>query len=111
MGDALVVHDLDRIGDLRSVIQCLIDWDRPFSQALSHRLAFEIFKDEIVNAMLLAGVQKRTDVRMVQTREHLCFMFAQAARGVRFNCDHTIKPRVAREEYLPVPATPKFGHD
>ena len=44
----------------------LIEGQSAFLQPIGKSLAFEVLHDEKVNAVVLANVVKRTDVRMIQ---------------------------------------------
>ena len=55
-----------RVGDLDSEAQDLVDGQRPLGEAIGQRLAFEVLQDEVVDAVLLADVVERADVGMVE---------------------------------------------
>ena len=85
--DAFAVRLVQRVGDLDGVLQYLLDRQRTFLQALRERLAFEIFHHQKINSVLMADVEERADVRMVQAGNDL---------GLRGRIVHAIPERSAR---------------
>ena len=73
MHDALTMSFVERIDDLNAIAQDLLDRKRPLQQTISECLAFQIFHDEKIRAVLVADIVERADVRMIQTRHGVRF--------------------------------------
>ncbi len=66
MDDALAMRLVERVGDLGSDLQRLVERERPFLEARSQRLALEMRHDEVVSALDAADVVDAADVGMVE---------------------------------------------
>ena len=66
MNDALAMRFVERVGNLGSNLQRLIERQRPFLEARGERLALEMRHDQVVRAVDAANVVDAADVRMVQ---------------------------------------------
>ena len=64
MDDARAMCFVERVGDFDGVPKYLIDWQCTLVQALSKRLAFEIFHDEEVEGTVAADIVERADMRV-----------------------------------------------
>ena len=73
MDDPRAMRLVERVGDLNREGQRLIERQRAFRQSLRERLAFEVLHDQIVDAVLVADVVKRADVRMVERSDRFGF--------------------------------------
>ena len=71
---------VERVGNLDGVLQHLFQRQRTFQQPLRQRLAFEIFHHQEINAVLLADVVERADVRMIQAGDGLRFALEPLAQ-------------------------------
>ena len=69
MDDPLPVRGRQRGGDLRAVTQYVVGRQRASLEPRRQRLAFEVFHDQEVDAILVADIEQRTDVRMGQGRD------------------------------------------
>src|SRR5216684_4409043 len=66
MDDAMMMCVIERIGDLDRGAQHLIDWQGASKQPVGERLSLDILHHEVWQAVLLADVMERADVRMVE---------------------------------------------
>ena len=66
MHDTVPVSAVESIGDLRSVAQHLVRWQRPLGDPIGQRLALEQLHHEVVGPVLLTDVVECADVGMVQ---------------------------------------------
>ncbi len=66
MHHALTVRFVESVGDLDSILQCLIKRKRAFAQTVGQDLPFDVLHDDEVDAVLAADIVERTDVWMVQ---------------------------------------------
>ena len=57
---------LQPVADLGPVSQDLLDGQRPLAQTVCQGLTFQVFHDQVVDAILVANVVQRADVGMVQ---------------------------------------------
>jgi len=69
MRDALQVCLVERVGDLCSDLQCLIERERTFFDPRGERLALEMRHHQVMSAIDAADVVDAADVRMVQSRD------------------------------------------
>jgi hypothetical protein len=73
------VRLVERVADVDGDLQGLVRIERAATgQAFGDGLAFEIFQDEEVDAVLMSDVEQRADVRMIERRE-----IARASRSKR----------------------------
>ncbi len=92
-------HDLDR------TCQCLREWKRAALESRGQGLAFQVFQDEEVDAVLVDDVVHRTDVGMGKCGDRLglaiesCakLRIAREARWQNFYSDRPMEARVGRE--------------
>ena len=71
MHDALAVRAIERVGDLGSVTQRLIQRQRSLGQPVRERLPFQQLHDEVLGSVLMPHVVERADVRMGELRDRL----------------------------------------
>jgi hypothetical protein len=62
------MRGVQRIGDLRTEIERLGNGQRPFTDSMPQRFSIEQFHDDEPLAMILADVEQRADVRVIQRR-------------------------------------------
>src|SRR5262245_65027243 len=108
MDDAGAVRLVERVAHLDGNLQRLILIERSpvaaLGQAFGQGLAFEILQHEKVDALVMADVEQRADVRMVQRRDRAGLAveaFAQPGvgrkrRGKHLDGHGAIEPRIAR---------------
>src|SRR5437868_1178716 len=60
---------IERVSDLNSVLNSLLEWQRTFFQTLLQRFAFEILHHEEIDALVVSHVIQDADVRMRQLRD------------------------------------------
>ncbi len=104
MNDPGPMRFVERVGDLHTVSQRLVDAERTSSQTIRKRLALEILHDEERDVLLSADVVKRADVRVIKLGNRSRFLLETLAklhilrgmRGQDLDCDDAVKPRVAR---------------
>src|SRR4029077_2282627 len=98
----------ERAGNLRPVLQYLNRLQWPFFQSLGHRLALQVFHDNEINAILVADVVQRADVRMIQARNNFGFALealtacriVSKMRRKNLDGDGALQPRVPRPIYF-----------
>ena len=103
VGDALAMRLVQRIGNLDCELQHLLDRQRASLQSLRERLAFDIFHHQKIDVVLVAGIEKRADVRMIQAGDGFRFALEPLAqfraisemRGQNFDRDGSIEARIA----------------
>ncbi len=104
MDDPTAVGAAERIGDLHSAVERLVERQRPSAQSFRQRLSLEELHDEEVHAVVRSDVVQRADVRMIERggRPRLV-LEAPATLGVRgepgrqdLDRDGAAKTRVAR---------------
>jgi hypothetical protein len=69
VNDALTVRLVQRVCDLDRVTEQLVVRQRPALETRGEGLALQVFHDEIVDAVLVADVEQRADVRVGQRRD------------------------------------------
>src|SRR5262245_30511476 len=79
----MTVRLLERIGDLDSAAQRLIDRKRTLRQPLRERLAVEELHHEVFGPVLAADVVDGADVRVRELRDRTRFPLEALARLVR----------------------------
>ncbi len=72
MHHALTVRFVESVGDLDSILQCLIKRKRAFAQTVGESVSFELHDHE-VDAILAPDVVERADVWMVQAGDRAGF--------------------------------------
>ena len=77
MHDAFAVSFVERIRDLGPDLQHLLDRHRAFVQPVCQCLAFQVFHDQKVDAVLRADVVQGANVRVIQEE------MARASRSKR----------------------------
>src|SRR5262249_25369521 len=103
MDDAPPVCGVERVGDLNRQLQRQGCWKCASPQSLLQRLAVEVLHDEIGDAVLVANVVHRANVRMAQAGNGVCLTLEpRTPRGVvgdagvkNLEGDITIEPRIA----------------
>jgi hypothetical protein len=106
MNDSRAVRHIESIRNLPAYLQDLIDWERAFLKPLRQRLSFHAFHYQVVDAILMADVVQRADVRMVQLRHGLRFARKSLRElGLRnLERDRAIEPRI--EGFVNLPHAP-----
>ena len=66
MHDTARVRSVERAGDIDGVVQRLCERERPAFDTRSKRLPFEILEYQVTDALVMADIVNREDVRMVQ---------------------------------------------
>ena len=79
VNEALAVGVIERIGDLRSICQQFLRRQRSAGEAIVQRFTFQVLHDEEGNPVLLANIEQRTDVRMMERRDCAHFGFESVA--------------------------------
>ncbi len=69
--DPMPMRLVQRVGDLDAVAQRLLERERPLHEPVRERLAFEVLHDQVLDAVLIADVVERADVRMGELRDRL----------------------------------------
>jgi hypothetical protein len=72
MDDPLPVRLLQRVGDLETEAQHLLERERPFREALGQRLPFQELHDQVLDAVLIPDVMQCADVGMRELRNRFC---------------------------------------
>ena len=119
MDDALAVGLVQGVRDLDAVAQHLLGGERAPAQAIREGLALEVLHDQEVGAVLLADVEERADVGMVQAGHGPRFALEALAQvgvgremlGQDLEGDGAVEPRVLRAVDLAHPARPEGGQD
>ncbi len=70
MHHTTAVRFIEGICDLRSIPQHVFDRQRPSFESLRQHLAVDILHYEKQDAVLIPNVVQRTNMRMVQARDH-----------------------------------------
>ena len=105
MDDALAVRAVERAGDLRSRRRrAWSSGNGAPGEPIGERLALEQLHHQVVDAILVADVEQRADVRVVQARDGARFALEALAApwitatsgGQDLDGDDAIQPRVAR---------------
>src|SRR4029077_14202079 len=101
MDDPGAVRLAESAGDFNGEPQGVVDLQRPGEQAECERLAFDVFENQVVRAILLTDVVERADVRMRERRDGLRFTRESGPEvriGARKDLDRNgaFQPRVAR---------------
>jgi hypothetical protein len=102
MNDALFVCGGEGIGNRDSVAKHLIHGQPTRSQEIGKRVAFEVFHDNVVNAVLGSDVVQSADVGMVQVRDGAGFAF-EASSGLDVGRDlwkQNLDGHPATESYI-----------
>jgi len=102
MDHAVAVGGVESVGDLNGVVQRLIGRQPAFPQPLGEGFALQILHDEEIDAVLMADVVERTDVRMAQAGDGLGFALEALAglwaegkmRGENFDGDGAVEAGV-----------------
>src|SRR5215472_8433491 len=75
---------IQRIRDLCSVLQHLLQRQRPLLQPLRQRLSFHTLHHQVIHAILTTHIMQRANVRMIQSRNRLGFSLESLlSRGIR----------------------------
>src|SRR5450432_971809 len=69
MDHAPAMRLVQSIGDLRSVFQYLIGWERASTRARAKSFSFKIFQDEIIGAVMFPYVMQNANVGMGKLRD------------------------------------------
>ena len=104
MDDPCAVRALERVGDLDPVAQHSFERQRAAREPVGERLAFEVLHDQVVDAVLLADVVERADVRMAERGDRLRLALEAEAelrvagevRRQHLDRDGAVEARVAR---------------
>src|SRR5262249_36548646 len=78
--DSLAVGLVQSVRDLDPVAQRLLERRRALDQSLRQRLPFQILHDQVLDAVLVADVVERADVRVRELRDRLRFPLEPLAR-------------------------------
>src|SRR5262245_61772756 len=73
MCDSCAMCFVERLRDLDCNTKCLGNRQRTLPDAVRERLPFEILHHQVVDAVLLADVIERADIRMIQRRDRASF--------------------------------------
>jgi hypothetical protein len=65
MNKALAMRSIEGTGYLGTKLQCLGNIELPPSQSLLQRFTFHKFHYEVIDAVLVSYIMKRTNVRMI----------------------------------------------
>ena len=103
MDDAEAVRGVERAGDVDRHAERLAQRQRPARDRVGERLPFEVLHDQVVDAVLMADVVERADVRMVQPRDRARLAVEALAqlrargemRGQDLDGDVAVETRVA----------------
>ncbi len=71
MHDPIPVRPVQRVRDLDADRSVCSSGSGPFTRRSSESLAFEVFHDEVLDAVLIADVVERADVRVGELRDRL----------------------------------------
>ena len=66
---------VQRVGDLHSVLENLLQRQRAFLQPLGQRFPFDALHHQITDPVLATNIVQHADVRMIQARDGLRFAF------------------------------------
>ena len=69
MDDPFTVRLIERVRNLNSVFESLVEGERAFSQQVRKRLTFDVLHHDEIQAVLSTDIVEGTDVRMVQARD------------------------------------------
>ncbi len=75
MHHAAAMRFIERIRDLRTKFQDLVEGQRAFFESLRQGLALQAFHHQIVHTVLMAYVVQYADVRMIQAGDRFRFSF------------------------------------
>ena len=105
MDDPLPVRLLQRVRDLGSQAQGLIEGDRPLRDAVRERLALEELHDQVFGRTFPADVVERADVRMRELGDRPRLAFEALARllGIRQSGRQDLDRHLAAEPRVPRP--------
>ncbi len=115
MDDARAMRFVERIGDVDRVRHRFVERQRSISQPRGQRFSLDQFHHQEVDAVVLADVVQRADVRMVQCGDGLGFALEARTElrvGQRVSVDRTLiatvrSRRVSRALYTsPIPPAP-----
>ncbi len=117
--DPLAVRRLERRGDLGSEPQGLIDGEQPSGEAFCKGLPLEQFHHQVLDAVLVAHVVERADVRVRQLGDGLRLPLEPLpdlgalgeTRRQHLDRDRPLEPRVSRFVDLPHPASSQWRDD
>jgi hypothetical protein len=82
MIDVRAMRPVERIGDLRGVLQNLIERQRAFAHARGQGFALQMLQHHEVDAVLLADVEEDADIRMLQAGDGAGLAFEAGAQIV-----------------------------
>ena len=114
--DALLVRGGEAPGDLERVVHGLLLRNRAGVELAAQRLAFQKLHDGVGDAVLVAEVVDRQDVRMGERRDRLRLALEPGQRspgsaatdcGQDLDRDVPIQLLVARPVHLPIPPAPR----
>jgi hypothetical protein len=75
------MRSIEGVGDFDSVLQRLLDQQRPLLQPFGKRLPRQVFHDEEIDVALVADVVKHANVGMIQRSDGSRFTFEPLSRG------------------------------
>ena len=82
MNDPDLVRGGERVRDLRAHLEGLLDRQRAAAQLLGERLPFEVLHDdERTSCLVRAGIEDRTDIRMLDGRDALGLLQQAPRKG------------------------------
>ena len=71
MNDPVCVGLVQGVGNLNSEPESLLERQGPPGESVRQRLPFQVLHDEVLDAVLVAHVVERADVRMREQRDRL----------------------------------------
>ena len=110
--DSPPVRRIESAGDLDRVVHRLTRWQGSLRQTIGERLPFQELHHKVINAVLVADVVQRADIRMGEARDRACLTLQPLPPpGVPkdgleqdFDRDDPIEPRVPGAIHLSHPA-------
>src|SRR6266851_8342004 len=119
MNHSTAMRLVQRIGDLHSVLEDLVEWQRALFQPFRQRLSVDAFHHQIVHTVLTAHVIQHADMRMVQARNGFCLTpealladgIGGKLRGKNLDSNGALQPRVARAIHFTHPACAERSND
>ena len=99
----IAVGLVQRVGNLDRILQHLLHRQRALLQVIRQRFPLQVLHHQIVDSILMADVEERADVRMIQAGDGARFAIEALAqvraigqvRGQDFDRDGAVEPRVA----------------
>ena len=94
---------VEGVGDLRAVLEHVVQGQRPLDEALFERFAFQALHNDEIDSILVADIMENADIGMIQAGYGFGFAFeALSGLGVRgqvvgqdLDCDLAVEAGVA----------------